>query len=129
LSLEMTSAWQLTQKHIVAIKTLAQQQGSDFILTTIPFDHQVDPAKWSKALKVMTRQELEDMAQNAYPQQRLKYFAQENKITLIDFLPPFRLTNNSQKLYFPSDFHWNPAGHQLAAQLILKALEDYGHLL
>ena len=35
---------------------------------------------------------------------------------------------NNERFHLPQDFHWNPDGHELVAQALLKALVDNGHI-
>jgi hypothetical protein len=87
-----SSAWQITQKHLLAISQLAQGR---FILTLIP-----EASNFDTPLR-----------------QLLIDFATANKIKLIDFTPQL-----DPSMYDDFDRHWNQAGHQLAAQVLYEYL-------
>ena len=52
---------------------------------------------------------------------RLVAFGADEGITVVDLLPVMR-AHRTRALYFPSDGHWTPAGHALAARTIADAL-------
>lgn len=97
------SNWETTKRHLLAIQQLTQQHQVKFLFTLIPA--QDNPSYLPQILD----------------------FTRQHQFPTLDFLPEFKAS--SHQLYFPADPHWTPAGHRLAGQLILKALEDYGHLL
>jgi SGNH hydrolase-like domain, acetyltransferase AlgX len=44
-------------------------------------------------------------------------------ITLIDLAPAFReQTRSGRQLVYPIDAHWTPAGHQVAAEYLLRSV-------
>jgi len=90
-----STAWQITQRHLLAIKSLAENNRSQFILTLIPEASLVDSPI----------------------HQILLDFAQTNNLKLIDFTPGL-----DRSMYDTFDRHWNQAGHQLAAQVLYEYL-------
>lgn len=58
------------------------------------------------------------------PQKLLIDYAKSRKIGYIDLLPAFQAHNN-ETLHYQSDFHWNAAGHALAAQETSTKLINY----
>lgn len=55
--------------------------------------------------------------------QRLCELAGAQEVTCVNLTDDFRKNSDREKLYFDIDGHWNPAGHQLAAQVILDTLK------
>lgn len=63
--------------------------------------------------------------------QRLCELAESQDVTCVDLTDDFRKNSDvydglrlREKLYFDIDGHWNPAGHQLAAKVILDTLNN-----
>lgn len=56
--------------------------------------------------------------------QRLCNLARLQDITCVNLTDDFRKNSKQEKLYFDIDGHWNPAGHQLAAKVILETLKN-----
>jgi hypothetical protein len=55
-------------------------------------------------------------------QRRLREWSGRTGIRLVDPLEEFVARSVDNELYYPVDGHWNPAGHALAAELILDGL-------
>ncbi|WP_193197362.1 SGNH/GDSL hydrolase family protein [Nostoc sp. MG11] len=56
--------------------------------------------------------------------QRLCAIATSEEVTCVNLTDNFRKNSNQEKLYFDIDGHWNFAGHQLAAKVILNTLNN-----
>ncbi|GAX34058.1 SGNH/GDSL hydrolase family protein [Nodularia sp. NIES-3585] len=56
--------------------------------------------------------------------QRLCNLALSKDVTCVNLTDDFRENSQQEKLYFDIDGHWNPAGHELAAQVILDTLKN-----
>ncbi|WP_341528535.1 SGNH/GDSL hydrolase family protein [Nostoc sp. UHCC 0302] len=56
--------------------------------------------------------------------QRLCNIAKSQDVTCVNLTDNFRKNSKQEKLYFDIDGHWNSAGHQLAAKLILNTLNN-----
>jgi lysophospholipase L1-like esterase len=56
--------------------------------------------------------------------QRLCALAKSQDVTCVDLTDNFRKNSKQEKLYFDIDGHWNPAGHKLAAKVILDTLNN-----
>ncbi|MHC0065891.1 SGNH/GDSL hydrolase family protein [Nostoc sp. UIC 10890] len=54
--------------------------------------------------------------------QRLCNIVKLQNVTCVNLTDDFRKNSNQEKLYFDIDGHWNPAGHKLAAKVILNTL-------
>ena len=52
---------------------------------------------------------------------RLRALARNEGVTFVDLLPVLRARRNDG-LYFPSDGHWNAAGHQLVAHVLAHTI-------
>ena len=55
--------------------------------------------------------------------QRLQDILRARKIQYVDLLPVFRaITQSGTRLFWESDRHWNPEGHNIAAEHVLSHL-------
>jgi hypothetical protein len=80
-----------------------QFQVDDDLAATLLDLHGVDPSQFARAL----------------PQRKLVQFFEESGIRFVDPLRRFRSRSRTQDLYLPRDTHWNPAGNQLAARMLV----------
>jgi hypothetical protein len=58
----------------------------------------------------------------ALPNRLLRARLEELKIDYIDLIPEFSAHSLYDRLYRPNDDHWNIAGNELAARIILQRL-------
>lgn len=56
--------------------------------------------------------------------QRLCDIAIAKEVNCVNLTDDFRKNSKREKLYFDIDGHWNPAGHQLAAKVIIDTLKN-----
>ena len=51
----------------------------------------------------------------------------ERDIPVLDLLPSFRraVKSSDEELYFALDHHWTPAGHRVAADLMIDFIRDH----
>ncbi len=73
----------------------------------------------SRALWVGGNQQIENRVHNELVK-KLK----ESKLNVIDLRPIFEEGGNPLQYHFEHDGHWNPKGHERAAQAIAKAIRD-----
>ncbi len=94
------------------------ETGAEFTVLIIPDVYQVDDTLRDAVLRAKGRPlEAYDLDR---PQRTLVEFLTARGIDHVDVLPAFRLRGRSMRLYRPRDTHWNPAGNQLAARLLLE---------
>ena len=56
--------------------------------------------------------------------ERIRAFAAQNSIALLDLFPAFRAYAGSAPLYYRFDMHWTPAGHRLYARELQRLVAD-----
>jgi len=57
---------------------------------------------------------------------RLEAWAEQRNILVIDLLPPMANANaNWQRYFFDCDYHWNPEGNRVAAEILQRRLTPF----
>lgn len=106
-SREIESAWKQTLSEVGDIRALAEKEHIPLILVVFPY-----------------RFQLQQSTQLNQPQLRLKRYAMENKVMMIDLLPSFAAfqeKNKEVQLFFDAN-HMTIEGHQLAAEILSQQL-------
>lgn len=100
---ELEAAWQRTLAEIDDIRGVAERLGTRLVLVVVPYAFQLD-----------------DPQGLDQPQRRLRAYATEHHVTLVDLLPPFAAER--QRGLFKDENHFSFSGHELAAQVLAEAL-------
>ena len=113
--------WQTLFTSVLAIRDECAGRGIDFTLVTYPWGHQVNAREWIPGRfafvpdgSVISDRSLE----------RIRAFAAQNGIALLDLFPAFRAYAGSAPLYYRFDMHWTPAGHRLYARELQRLVAD-----
>lgn len=113
--------WTLTLALLSELRLRVEAVGARFAVVAIPNRYQVDDAWWSAHVG---RLGLEAAAfDRRTPQRRLGEWAADTGTELIDLLDALRRANGDNSFYYRVDAHWNAAGHDLAAETLLRELE------
>lgn len=143
--IEASHNWQVAMAGLLEARQLAQDSGAHFVLVYIPSKPHVYlpllPAETANAItstagRIILQDGLliNDPAGNSLPFNHflthindqatvLANFAQSHNIQFLDLTPTFQAqAAQGQTLYLSLSTHWNPAGHQLAAQTIAALL-------
>lgn len=118
-------AWELMLALLDAWQDGVRQHGARPVLLLIPSHLQVSEPTWTS---VAAKHGLSaDRFDPAYPHERLKNYAAERGLDVIDLLPALRReAAKGQRLYFRRDPHWNRYGHEFAARCIAAELQRLG---
>lgn len=100
---ELETAWQRTLAEIDGIRQLAERLETPLVLVIVPYAFQLD-----------------DPQGLDQPQRRLRAYATEHHVTLVDLLPQFAAER--QRGLFKDENHFSFSGHELAAQVLADAL-------
>jgi len=115
-------AWEKTFALLDEMHSVLSSEGIDFVLILVPEQVQSNP--------VLRKQR--SIGENGLvidkPQILLKEYAASRDIPVLDLLPAFQASAN-ETLHFDTDFHWNAAGHALAAEEIATFLKSRPDLL
>lgn len=128
-SRQWKAAWDLTEQALLHLRDLVTQDSARFVVAILPDPAQAydDPIG---QLEIETGHAVDPDVDVFYPHLRLEHFLQENHIEYVPLFRQFdqyRRTNRLQPPYFgfPTDGHWNPLGHQVAAASLNGIVASY----
>lgn len=126
-------SWKIFEWTLQTLQTECKENGSELMLVNVP-----GPIQWSYNWKTeMTKQMGGEVPPDDldvdYARQRLQHMVDSAQIHLLDMVPGFIEYRNKFQLPEPvfgwcCDGHWNPIGHQLAADLVVNELVKAGYL-
>jgi hypothetical protein len=111
LSPEVKAAWNKTFALLNAMRYRLGQQDIPLVIAVIPDRMQETPTRT-------------DGIDFSHPQRLLKLYGKHAAVPIIDLLPAFR-AHAGEQLHFEKDFHWNEAGHELAADELLPPTASF----
>ncbi len=111
-------AWNDTQKYLLALRKLANQQGAGFFMFYVPLEAQLKLDAYGEHMQLYASQPL-----GAYFNGLLEDFSKENQVPFLDLLPTFE-ANKNQRLYFNRDGHLTEEGHELVSKTIFEYLKQ-----
>lgn len=116
-------AWAVTDLALEKLHSAVTRDGAQFAVFVIPDRRQLYDADWESTLTQLPDL---DPAQldRARPTQTIMVRLAALGIPALNLLEPFRTAE--QRLYFPIDGHFTPAGHTLTAQSLAAWLVDVG---
>ena len=125
---EWIEGWKITEALLVKTKRFAEENGAKFGLFTVSNSIQVDPDSKLRD-EFMAKLKVNDLF---YPEKRLTQFCDSKKIRLLALAPKLLDSAKESKEYFHGfsntkmgTGHWNPAGHQAAANIIFEEWSDW----
>ncbi len=111
--------WELTETALQEAAGLAQANDAALVVIFIPSREHV---YWPYIKDLLPDVRIEQLDES---ESRLAEICTALGIPYLNLLPEFRShAMDRQMLYYPSDGHWNPAGHELAAQIIFGFLVE-----
>jgi hypothetical protein len=112
------AAWEKTARSLAATARLLRERKIPYYVVIVPRDLQVAESEWNG------KPPDSRILRGDLPQQKLLAICRDNNITCLDLLPHFRAAApGSSPLYFSSDPHWTPAGHDLAARVLADFMQ------
>ena len=125
-SAEDDRAWTISYRHLLEIRDLLQARGIDFWVTVFPYGLQVSPREWASGRIYWSF--AAGRVYSARPQALVEQFCRRNGIPVVNMCDDFvRQAQTVYPLYYETDGHWRPAGHQLVASVLYRALVPYLH--
>jgi len=114
--------WTPLFSSIRSIKSLCDERGISFLLTTYPWGHQVNESEWQPGrFAFVTPEDIPSDTSLEY----IRVFAHDNEIDFLDFFGKFRAYSGREKLYYRYDMHWTPSGHKLVADTFAGYLRQH----
>lgn len=126
---EYTRAWDTTARILDRLKHDIEAIDSRLFVFTVPALSDVStPDMEQVKARALSADKL--CLNEAPGYNRLKDVLKELNIDFVDLLPNFRnvMRDRGTNLFRHSDRHWNPAGHALAANLVVAALMEKNRL-
>lgn len=105
---EVAAAWQKSFALLDRMRAVLSERDIPLVLLLIPDKAQETPSEGLVIDK---------------PQQLLTDYARARQTPVIDLLPAFQATNET--VHYAQDFHWNPAGHALAAEAATPPIANF----
>ena len=100
-----------------AMKKISNDAGSQFLVALIPTDFQIHADSWLKYRLPFPLLHKD----REFPNNQIAKWLTEAGIEYIDLLPTF-IDHEGEQTYFTLDDHWNPRGHEIAAEAISRLL-------
>ncbi len=119
---ELDHAWQITERAIVRLRDKVEADGSKFVLLSVPDFARVS-RDWKAELGKQVRDEVPVDINPEYPLNRLQEIASRHSVAFLPLEHAFKEYRDRHALEYPyfsfaCDGHWNPLGHDLAAQIL-----------
>ncbi len=127
---EYTRAWDSTKRILARLKRDTEASGGRLFVFTVPALEEVSVAAMDR-VRAHAPHPDKLCLEEATAYERSTELLEELKIESVNLLPHFRrvMREEGTPLFRRSDSHWNPAGHSLAAQLIVSTLIEKNMLL
>ena len=126
---EYTRAWDTTARILDRLKHDVEAIDSRLFVFTVPaLSETSTPDMEQVRARALNAGKL--CLEEAPGYDRLKDVLKELNIEFVDLLPNFRnvMRDGGTNLFWYSDGHWNPAGHALAANLVVSTLMEKNRL-
>ena len=117
------NAWLTTEDLLVRVKEYLEEQGVRLLVSVLNSREQLHDKDWEDVLSTYPEMKAISNWRRQLPNDRVVEILEKHNILYIDLLPPFRnriKSGRSERLHYYLDGHWNPSGHELAANLITK---------
>lgn len=122
-----SKGWAVTAALYKKLDEEVRADGGRLLVVIFPTSFQVHSDDWDRIKSWYS-----DVDPSQYdldlPNKRLKEFLRHATIPVLDLTDEFRTASTSQRLFFRHDRHPNPAGHALAAEIIMKQIRKAGLL-
>ncbi|HTI50614.1 MAG TPA: GDSL-type esterase/lipase family protein [Planctomycetaceae bacterium] len=105
----------ITEHYLLAFRDACRLSGARFLVVYIP-----DPSEYGEHVGAR-------VAELSAERRALLSRANQLRIATLDLLPVItqeKVRDDTLRLTFPSDFHWNPRGHELIAAVLCRAIDD-----
>ncbi len=115
-------AWQETRVWLRRLESILEERGIPLLVFIIPEQLQVNPRLEDRLIDKLGEAKAKAFRIDL-PQKRLIEILESEGIAYLDVLTAFRERGRDEMLYHPENAHWNPAGNDLGARLLLAELQ------
>ena len=117
--------WEDEFIHLERIKNITEKYNASFFIVSATTVEQVYEEDWNRIKE--TYPELKKYKYDMdKPNNILKNFSKNKELYYIDLLPYFK--NNSDRLHWQYDGHWNDKGNVFAAEIIYRNIENLSEM-
>ena len=117
-------AWALTYGYLLKIRDLLEARGIDFWVTVYPYGLQISGREWAAGRPFWGFEA--GKIYSTRPQALVERFCRGRDIPVVNMTEEFETRSRTVfPLYYDADEHWRPAGHELAATVLYRALLPY----
>jgi len=117
---------ELYRQALSELEVWHQELGTRLLLVIIPDEFQVNDRLWRAALEASSRSLR--LPRSAYqrdlPQKRIRRWADERGVRVLDLLPALREAESEARTYHLRDTHWNAHGNRVAGRELARALAE-----
>lgn len=129
----IAAAWEITGELVAELRDEVQARGAEFLVLAIPARFAVEDERAREAARKgwqgAWQEDPSGVKRTWDPQQatrRLAALCEDLQIQRVDLQQELRRMAADEAVYYPHDSHWTPAGHQVAAAELGKALDLIG---
>jgi hypothetical protein len=119
---DRTAQWQDVFDSIGRLKRLVDANGSEFVLSTYPWAHQVGDTGWVPGRYAFMKK---GERTSGLTQQTIRERSAALGISLFEALPQFQQYKGTEPLYFDYDPHWTPAGQRVMAEGLHRYIVEH----
>jgi len=111
--------------YLKKIQQICERNNIKLVIVIIPDELQVNTELQTELINTYFPSLPSEFWQASYPNNMLSKSLTDLNIEYIDLYDAFVQEEKNQRLYRPRDTHWNIAGNQLAADIIVENLQEY----
>ncbi len=124
---EVEKGWKLTKAVLASLKEYALLNHAEPYILFIPHITQMSDSFFKQTTRYLGYKP--ENFDSKKPNRRLAKLCDQLGIAYLDLLPIMRKkTAEGKKLYYEREYHWNRAGHEVAAEEVLKDFKKRGWL-
>lgn len=121
-STDFQRAWRITEELLGQFRDEVEAAGGRFLVVIAPYSGQYDAEVWQELVETLPPEVLERFDRD-FPERKLGEILERQRIPYLALLPRFRERRSNGPLSYGRG-HWNPAGNDLAAEIIFDYLEE-----
>lgn len=119
---DFNNLWTLTERNLDLIKKLLDENKIALVVATYPYGHQVSTKEWAVGRKMWSLDN--DKVYGDRAMQKVEELGKKYNFQVVNVLEDFQKSSQEGKfpLFFKSDGHFTPLGHEVMAQALEEKL-------